>query len=163
MIAKWLHFVLMVIYVYLFQDPSQSRLTSVSEDNTVSETIDHVRELKIGHKEETTVAAETQCETEGDYVTDSTELESTNSAKEKETCDKRVQDGDILLTSSLQEGYSDSDIDSETDEEEEDGGWITPSNIASVKKSIGEPEMERASVSVACLTTDFAMQVLLLW
>ena len=147
--------------MYLFQDSSQSRLTSVSEDNTVSGTIDHVRELKIGHKEETTAAAQTQCETEGDYVANSTEPEGTNSTSEQDTCEKRVQDGDILLTSSLQEGYSDSDIDSKTDEEEDDddGGWITPSNIASVKKSIGEPKMERASVAVACLTTDFAMQV----
>ena len=100
-------------------------------------------------------------ETNSDHVTDSTESESTNviTTRVGETCEKRVQGGDTLLASSVQEGYSDSDNDSETDDDEDDGGWITPSNIASVKKSIGETRMERASVAVACLTTDFAMQV----
>ena len=51
----------------------------------------------------------------------------------------------------------------ETGEMEDDGGgeWITPSNIAKVKHQfgLGIAASEKQHVTVACLTTDFAMQV----
>ncbi|KAJ0056542.1 hypothetical protein NL108_010254 [Boleophthalmus pectinirostris] len=64
---------------------------------------------------------------------------------------------------------SDEDKENEPEEEEEEeeeedddgGGWITPSNIKQVKMDTGnwgEPE----DVTVGCLTTDFAMQNVLI-
>lgn len=44
----------------------------------------------------------------------------------------------------------------------DEGGWITPSNIRSVKEKMGydnEEEVEYEKIKCACLTTDFAMQV----
>ncbi|KAK3085277.1 hypothetical protein FSP39_000959 [Pinctada imbricata] len=52
--------------------------------------------------------------------------------------------------------------DDEDDDDDDDEGWITPSNIQSVKKSMGDIQMEKASVTVGCVTTDFAMQNVLL-
>jgi RNA-binding protein NOB1 len=67
-----------------------------------------------------------------------------------------------------EEGY---DTEEECDEEEEeedeseeeeddddDGGWITPGNIQQVKHSMAG-NTETVQLDVACLTTDFAMQV----
>lgn len=45
-----------------------------------------------------------------------------------------------------------------TDEEDNDEGWITPSNISNVKKNFGADVLEEKEVDVACITTDFAMQ-----
>lgn len=48
----------------------------------------------------------------------------------------------------------------EGDEEDDDEGWITPGNVASVKRSMGaETTNKGESICVGCLTTDFAMQV----
>ncbi|CAL1604673.1 unnamed protein product [Knipowitschia caucasica] len=50
----------------------------------------------------------------------------------------------------------------EEDEEEEDGGgWITPSNIKQVKLESGDWS-QAEDVTVGCLTTDFAMQNVLI-
>ena len=51
----------------------------------------------------------------------------------------------------------------EGDNENDDEGWITPGNIKKVKQDMGyddEVNMQDADVKCACLTTDFAMQVL---
>jgi RNA-binding protein NOB1 len=47
------------------------------------------------------------------------------------------------------------------DNDDDDEGWITPSNIKTVMRQMegGYAETERKQVTVACLTTDFAMQV----
>lgn len=44
------------------------------------------------------------------------------------------------------------------DEDEDGGGWITPSNIRQVKMDCAD-WTSPADVTVGCLTTDFAMQV----
>ncbi len=72
-----------------------------------------------------------------------------------------VKDGAVLPSSALQEAESDeeSGSDGESTSDDDDEGWITPDNIAEVKAAMGEPKSERARVPVACLTTDFAIQV----
>ena len=49
----------------------------------------------------------------------------------------------------------------ELDGDDEDDGWITPSNISRKKLQMNGVEEEELPkrVKVACLTTDFAMQV----
>ncbi|XP_043270864.1 RNA-binding protein NOB1 [Venturia canescens] len=44
------------------------------------------------------------------------------------------------------------------DEDSDDGGWITPSNIAQAKKSMEADIVAEKTAIVACMTTDFAMQ-----
>lgn len=46
-------------------------------------------------------------------------------------------------------------IESDNDE---DDGWITPSNVKQAKKQVHAELMEEKHVTVACMTTDFAMQ-----
>lgn len=48
--------------------------------------------------------------------------------------------------------------ESEGDEDDDGGGWITPSNIGQVKMDSTD-WMAPADVKVGCVTTDFAMQV----
>ena len=47
------------------------------------------------------------------------------------------------------------------DEEDDDEGWITPENLSAARKAMCNGDMEDVSseISVACMTTDFAMQV----
>lgn len=57
----------------------------------------------------------------------------------------------------------DNEEDVEGGDENDDEGWITPGNIKKVKQEMGyddEINMKDADVKCACLTTDFAMQVL---
>ncbi|XP_077166573.1 RNA-binding protein NOB1 isoform X2 [Paroedura picta] len=49
----------------------------------------------------------------------------------------------------------------EEEEEEGDEGWITPSNVRQIQEAAGQ-RAEPADVQVGCLTTDFAMQNVLL-
>ncbi|KAJ8343379.1 hypothetical protein SKAU_G00307080 [Synaphobranchus kaupii] len=61
-------------------------------------------------------------------------------------------------------GGSGSEGDSEEEEDEEDddgGGWITPGNIKQVQLDVGNWESP-ADVKVGCMTTDFAMQNVLI-
>ncbi|KAJ1083760.1 hypothetical protein NDU88_003915 [Pleurodeles waltl] len=55
----------------------------------------------------------------------------------------------------------DEDNEEEDDDDDGGGGWITPSNIKQVQQDMrsGEPPI---NVKVACLTTDFAMQNVLI-
>jgi RNA-binding protein NOB1 len=56
-------------------------------------------------------------------------------------------------------GSEEEEEDEEEEEEEDGGGWITPSNIKQVQMETGI-WASPVDVKVACLTTDFAMQVL---
>ena len=50
-------------------------------------------------------------------------------------------------------------------EDEDEAGWITPSNLEEVKKmnlNELEEDISHLNVKVACMTSDFAMQVLIL-
>lgn len=53
----------------------------------------------------------------------------------------------------------DSENDSDNSEEDDEGGWITPGNISHAKKQMNADFEEEKAVKVACITTDFAMQV----
>jgi len=55
--------------------------------------------------------------------------------------------------------YAGSDNDDDVDEDD-DEGWITPGNIEAMKqasKALTQPEV--TDLPVACVTTDYAMQV----
>ena len=60
-------------------------------------------------------------------------------------------------------GDSVEEEEGEADEEDDDDeGWITPSNIKEKRREIdgrSAEEDEQKHVKVACMTTDFAMQV----
>ncbi|XP_056381887.1 LOW QUALITY PROTEIN: RNA-binding protein NOB1 [Hyla sarda] len=77
----------------------------------------------------------------------------------------------VSVTTSLKEASltkQDHEADKSSSEEEEDdddddngGGWITPSNIKQIQQDMGSHEAP-VNVVVGCLTTDFAMQNVLL-
>ncbi|KAJ8302934.1 hypothetical protein KUTeg_019330 [Tegillarca granosa] len=69
-------------------------------------------------------------------------------------------EGHILPTDALQE---ESDEESEDNQDDDDGdGWITPANIREIKEKMGNVNTEMANVAVGCLTTDFAIQNVLI-
>lgn len=49
-----------------------------------------------------------------------------------------------------------------TEEESCDGEWITPSNIREIKKEMGQLTLEEVPIPVACISTDFAVQNVLI-
>lgn len=57
-------------------------------------------------------------------------------------------------------GHSDSEISTETDESEDDeSSWITPSNFAEMKSACGKDVIDETNnARVACMSTDFAVQ-----
>ncbi|NWZ28305.1 NOB1 protein, partial [Asarcornis scutulata] len=50
----------------------------------------------------------------------------------------------------------------EDKEESDDEGWITPSNLKQVQQDLGHCDTAPADIQVGCVTTDFAMQNVLL-
>uniref|UniRef100_A0A8B9NR34 RNA-binding protein NOB1 n=1 Tax=Apteryx owenii TaxID=8824 RepID=A0A8B9NR34_APTOW len=56
----------------------------------------------------------------------------------------------------------DSAEEEEGEEESDDEGWITPSNIKQVQQDTGHCDTAPAGMQVGCVTTDFAMQNVLL-
>ena len=58
----------------------------------------------------------------------------------------------------------DDDDDDDEDDYDDDDGWITPDNIGHIRDKMGKGAFGEvpANVTVGCLTTDFAMQVLYL-
>ena len=76
---------------------------------------------------------------------------------EEEVDETSVSDG------GEQDGDSVEEEEEEADEEDDDDeGWITPSNIKEKRREIdgrSAEEDEQKHVRVACMTTDFAMQV----
>lgn len=62
----------------------------------------------------------------------------------------------------LDEKDAENDIEAEIsgEDDDEDEGWITPSNIKAKTKAMnGDVPLGDQFVKVACMTTDFAMQV----
>ena len=56
--------------------------------------------------------------------------------------------------------YFHADDDSDDDEDGEEEGWITPGNIDAVKQAtVALTDSQVADLPVACVTTDYAMQV----
>ena len=82
-----------------------------------------------------------------------------------------TSDGEEHSKSAEEDGGEDDDDEEEDDDEDfyededddsDDGqGWITPGNISQMKADSGDfgANSEEDKVQVACLTTDFAMQV----
>ncbi|XP_075571544.1 RNA-binding protein NOB1 [Pelecanus crispus] len=65
-----------------------------------------------------------------------------------------------LLHQSSEDGASAEE--EEEEEESDDEGWITPSNLKQVQQDTGHCDTAPVSVQVGCVTTDFAMQNVLL-
>lgn len=56
------------------------------------------------------------------------------------------------------DSYQGDSGDSDNEDDSDGGGWITPDNIALAKKKMNAEFEEEKEVTVACITTDFAMQ-----
>ncbi|XP_044592718.1 RNA-binding protein NOB1 isoform X2 [Cotesia glomerata] len=70
---------------------------------------------------------------------------------------------DILAPVKNQSADDDDDYkDQDEDEDSDEAGWITPSNIVKAKKMMDADTLSEESVKVACMTTDFAMQNVLM-
>lgn len=73
--------------------------------------------------------------------------------------DLETQDDGLIPIRSDSSDLSNSDASSnDVSDEDEEAGWITPSNLKLAKKQVNSQFMEDKPVVVACMTTDFAMQ-----
>ncbi|XP_013380649.1 RNA-binding protein NOB1 [Lingula anatina] len=74
-----------------------------------------------------------------------------------------LADGDTLTDDVLEyEDEEDAEDEDDDDDDDDDGGWITPSNIHQIRQQMGDHNTQRADVEVGCITTDFAMQNVLI-
>uniref|UniRef100_A0A182XFG2 RNA-binding protein NOB1 n=1 Tax=Anopheles quadriannulatus TaxID=34691 RepID=A0A182XFG2_ANOQN len=90
---------------------------------------------------------------------------SNESAPAGDTVETNVSEANDADNESCEEEYDDDDEeeeDGEDDEEDNDGdddaGWITPSNIKQVKRDMGMDLHDETPTTVACITTDYALQ-----
>ncbi|XP_072753536.1 RNA-binding protein NOB1 [Anoplolepis gracilipes] len=111
--------------------------TSDIEDNKTEDLIEKFAELKCNPTD-----LEVDGENEGKHVVD-----------------------DILApinTETSEDEESDIESIEDEDEDDDDSDWITPANIANVKKQMDSEILEEKTATVACLTMDFAMQNVLM-
>ena len=143
-----------------------SQTVETTDDKGTCQTVEGASQMVEAELNEDSVErTDDACDTDDNVV----HIEIVGTDEEKQETDAlagQLGEGDILPAGSLQESesedYDDSDDDdSDDDDSDDDDGWITPSNICSVKQSMGEYESggEAEMVEVGCLTTDFAMQV----
>ena len=94
-------------------------------------------------------------QTPAEGIVDQVKDISLNHGNEEDSCEEEEEEGEEEVEDHTEEEGEDSIAD---DDEE---GWITPHNVQSKKREMtGEMvDEEPKSVRVACLTTDFAMQV----
>ncbi|XP_061450525.1 RNA-binding protein NOB1 isoform X2 [Rhineura floridana] len=67
----------------------------------------------------------------------------------------------VLIEPEKLKGHESGEEEESGEDSEDDEGWITPSNIKQIQQDPSQGE-EPAGVQVACITTDFAMQNVLL-
>nr|CAD7199290.1 unnamed protein product [Timema douglasi] len=119
-------------------------------------------------------AANDSFEDAGDAGNESGDTDNFEDACDDVTCESEINIDDILvpvknmsLSDDIEkedndDGYDDdddvSDDEDASDENEEEAGWITPGNIAKVKKEMYFEEQDEKQKIVACITGDFAMQ-----
>ncbi|CAH1779731.1 unnamed protein product [Owenia fusiformis] len=122
----------------------------------------------VTEKDKTNTESQTDRDTIKPEVSDSTVLtpktcENDNENNETLKLENDV-DGALIKEGDIKEEEEDdeSDEEAESDDDDDDAGWITPSNIKRVREAMGDKNVEKASVEVGCLTTDFAMQNVLI-
>ncbi|XP_061163583.1 RNA-binding protein NOB1-like [Saccostrea echinata] len=94
-------------------------------------------------------------ESKGNLTIDSTET--------SETGGEQREEGLTVTAEMLEETEEDEGIEEDGDEDDDDDdGWITPSNITSLKQKMTSADQEKVAVPVGCVTTDFAMQNVLI-
>lgn len=98
---------------------------------------------------------------------DSNIAETENQTVKEKGDEGTVKEGDdeglTVTAEMLEETEEDEGIEEDEEEEEDDDdGWITPSNITSLKQKMSHADQERVAVCVGCVTTDFAMQNVLI-
>lgn len=77
--------------------------------------------------------------------------EQTNPAHKELDCESTSDDDPTVVDNS-----------SSSNEEDEDEAWITPSNITEIKQQMGALSVDEAIMPVACISTDFAVQNMLI-
>lgn len=101
-----------------------------------------------------------------EFHNNSNELPPANSVENDDACDQEMrfgvlQQGDTLPKELVEEAIEEDDEEEEEEDDDDDEGWITPDNIKSIKQNLAGGK-EAANVAVGCLTTDFAMQNVLI-
>ena len=134
----------------------------------VDKLAEEVSQVSIEDKPDCELPNNTQgiCVNEESMLTSSTDNKSGSEVKNEQ--EKLPTEGEKDEKEKEEDGSNgsekddDEDLEEEEEEEEEsdddNNGWITPSNIQHVKNSM-VGVTETVQLEVACLTTDFAMQV----
>lgn len=80
------------------------------------------------------------------------------------TDDSKDNDEGFDEVTDLNSNSFDNNNDKGSNDDDDDDGWITPDNIGHIRDKMGKGAFGEvpANVTVGCLTTDFAMQVLYL-
>jgi len=102
---------------------------------------------------------------DGETFAEEEEKENESSAKDVNENDMNV-DNAVVTDETTEEGEGEEGKDVENMDDEDEAGWITPGNIKEIKQQMGddgtEQELDVTSIKCGCLTTDFAMQNVLI-
>ncbi|XP_056642249.1 RNA-binding protein NOB1 [Diorhabda sublineata] len=124
---------------------------------------EHLRTKPIVEKAE--ITTENKLDTNPDVTgfflpTDSEEIGIENNESDKIRDENDTEN--ILVPVKEDDDTSGGESDDGEDDDDSDSGWITPSNVKIVKQQVNSDLLEQKKVEVACMTTDFAMQNVLL-
>uniref|UniRef100_A0A182QJ45 RNA-binding protein NOB1 n=1 Tax=Anopheles farauti TaxID=69004 RepID=A0A182QJ45_9DIPT len=95
---------------------------------------------------------------------DSAEATDTHTSVEEEVNGDEAAEQQLEENGELEQEHAEEEEEEEyednenEDDDDDDSGWITPSNIAQVKRDMGMNLHDETSTTVACITTDYALQ-----
>lgn len=137
---------------------TQEMMTSLKTDENVSKDCENTKTLEndnelINTDKNTDISVQNDPELVGD-----TNIEDGENVGK---C-RLLSEGDTLSSDILEEESDEDEDNDDDDDDDNDDGWITPSNIKSMKERMGDVNTQKADVPVGCLTTDFAIQNVLI-
>lgn len=154
---------------YLAKGKNNSRTTS---ESTCTSDLPEQQETSTENSDEPNNTCTCPSSASGQSQTRNQDGDSNIAETENQTVKERGDEGTVkegddegltVTAEMLEETEEDEGIEEDEEEEEEDDdGWITPSNITSLKQKMSHADQERVAVCVGCVTTDFAMQNVLI-
>lgn len=154
---------------YLAKGKNNSRTTS---ESTCTSDLPEQQETSTENSDEPNNTCTCPSSASGQSQTRNQDGDSNIAETENQTVKERGDEGTVkegddegltVTAEMLEETEEDEGIEEDEEEEEDDDdGWITPSNITSLKQKMSHADQERVAVCVGCVTTDFAMQNVLI-
>jgi len=144
-----------------FYVESRKQKNEIGEKDVSDAASEEANDVEMETQDEAIDAQHTPEEDQGDDVAPPEVIEKEDFVGEDDEMKEEVEEE----ISNDENAENENDENDEVEEDDDEGGWITPSNLEKVNQTFGTSgtvKIKDSDVKCACLTTDFAMQNVLI-